>query len=243
MKASIAALKAAKPTQPIAAAWGPAFAAIAPPVTHPADTPFFQSLFARYCVDGQWFELAFTSIGIYRWLIQCNTQFRQRSLQWPQNFSQTSTNDYPCHGSHDVADLSRGGRAAADHEGLLACRNSSFIAGESASAHILSSEVALSSYTGHEKTESATKGEAHDTWHDGFARAAFHGICHLRKVSDPYTRVTGIRCTLFTIFCSDSLMPADPLAGLEPGPGMPGKLMVADEKLRIPKMFNIVEIR
>ena len=53
MKASIAALKAAKPTHPTAAAWGPAFAPKAPPVTHPAVTPFFQSLLARYCTLGQ----------------------------------------------------------------------------------------------------------------------------------------------------------------------------------------------
>jgi hypothetical protein len=45
--ASIAALNAAKPAHPKAAACGPAFAASTPPVIQPAATPFLISFFAR----------------------------------------------------------------------------------------------------------------------------------------------------------------------------------------------------
>ena len=46
---SMAALNAAKPAQPSAAAWGPAFAASAPPVMQPALTLFVMSFLARNC--------------------------------------------------------------------------------------------------------------------------------------------------------------------------------------------------
>ena len=48
MYASIAVLKAAKPTHPSAAALGPALYARIPPVTHPALTLLYRSLFALY---------------------------------------------------------------------------------------------------------------------------------------------------------------------------------------------------
>lgn len=47
----MAALKAAKPAQPTAAAWGPALLASIPPVIQPAATPFLMSFFARYYID------------------------------------------------------------------------------------------------------------------------------------------------------------------------------------------------
>ena len=50
MYVSIAALNAAKPAHPSAAACGPAFAPNAPPVMHPAATPFVTSFFARSCI-------------------------------------------------------------------------------------------------------------------------------------------------------------------------------------------------
>lgn len=50
MYESMAALKAAKPAQPIAAACGPALAPSRPPVIHPAAMPFLRSFFARYYI-------------------------------------------------------------------------------------------------------------------------------------------------------------------------------------------------
>lgn len=66
MYESIAALKAAKPAQPIAAACGPALAPRRPPVMHPAAMPFFRSFFARYfrhVICKQQFAFWYTSEG------------------------------------------------------------------------------------------------------------------------------------------------------------------------------------
>ncbi len=78
----MAALKAAKPAQPTAAAWGPALAASTPPVMQPGATPFFMSFLARnwHSVSAHQ-HIVFSATAHHPFARRCRSLARQENLR------------------------------------------------------------------------------------------------------------------------------------------------------------------